>query len=64
MKKIHNFLKYSSIKLSVQLNPLQWRWIPYFHFGKPAEWPDENAYVIVASWVFLTLRVYIDDGTW
>jgi hypothetical protein len=64
MKKIHNYLRYSSIKISFQFNPFQWRWIPYFDSGKSNEWPDENAFFINAYWIFLSFRVYLDDGTW
>lgn len=64
MKKNLNVLKYSSFKIAIQLNPLQWRWIPFHFIGKTNEWPDENAYQFIFSWICISIHVYIDDGTW
>ena len=64
MKKILNTFKYSSFKISIQLNPLQWRWVPFHFIGKMNEWPDENVYQFLFGWIFLSIRVYIDDGSW
>lgn len=62
--KIPNTLRYSSIKISFQLNPFQWQWIPTHFIGKLNEWPDENVFQVHVSWIFIALRVYIDDGSW
>lgn len=64
MTKIINYLKFSSFIFSIQFNPLQWRWIPYFFYGKINEWPDENVHQIKLSWIMFLIRVHIDDGSW
>jgi hypothetical protein len=60
MKEFFNYLKYSGASVILTINPLHWRIIP--HYGKSQEWGEENTHTI--SWAFLTIRFWIDDGSW
>ena len=57
---ILNYLKYSGASVILTINPLHWRIIPFY--GRSHEWGEENTHAI--SWLFLTIRVWIDDGSW
>ena len=59
-----NWLRYSGASVSVTLNPLHWRWIPDAGRVFAGEWagPHERRYS--AGWLFLTVRLWIDDGSW
>ena len=56
-----NYLKYSGASISITLNPYHWAWVPII--GKEVEdtWETESFRVSV---LFLTVRVWIDDGSW
>lgn len=60
MKEILNYLKYSGASVILTVNPFHWRIIPMY--VKNQEWGEENTHVV--SWLFLTIRVWIDDGSW
>ena len=56
-----NYLKYSGASISVTLNPYHWAWIPVVRKEHEMNW-DTDAFV--ASILFLTIRIWIDDGSW
>jgi hypothetical protein len=58
-----NWLKYSGASVSVTLNPYHWSLVPFAR-SIASEWelPNERNYSV--GWLFLTIRVWIDDGTW
>jgi hypothetical protein len=57
---IINYLKYSGVSVILAINPFHWRFLPYY--GLSHEWGEEHTHVV--SWLFLTIRVWIDDGSW
>jgi hypothetical protein len=57
---IIDYLKYSGASVSITLNP--WHWSPIPKYFKNQEWGEENTHTV--SWLFVTLRVWIDNGEW
>ena len=57
------WLTYSGLSIIIELNPLHWCWRPYARNERSLEWgmPDSQW---VAGWLFLTIRLWIDDGSW
>jgi hypothetical protein len=61
MKK---WLAYSGMCVIIVVNPLHWRWVPRAQ-KDVTDWPDgPNEWTGSVSWLFLTVRVWIDDGSW
>jgi hypothetical protein len=58
------WLRYSGASVAVTLNPLHWRWVPAGGVEFVDEWRGPNQHNWYASWVFLTVRVWIDNGSW
>jgi hypothetical protein len=57
------WIKYSGASLAITVNPLHWRLVP--QAGKSfVEWAGPNERSYYAQWVFLTVRVWLDDGSW
>ena len=58
------WLRYSGASISVIVNPLHWVWTPICGRTYTDEWagPKERSYQV--RWLFLTVRVWIDDGSW
>ena len=55
------YLKYSGASLCVTFNPFHWIWVPIIRREKELAW-DEDTFRI--SFLFLTLRIWIDNGEW
>jgi hypothetical protein len=61
MKKITNYLRYSGLSVIITVNPLHWQFMPkYFRNGLDVWETDTHS----VSFLFLTIRVWIDDGSW
>ena len=58
------WIKYSGASLAITFNPLHWRYLPDGGRAFTGEWagPNERSYYV--SWLFLTVRIWIDDGSW
>jgi hypothetical protein len=56
-----NYLKYSGASLSVTFNPYHWAWIPYARREQMTMLDDDT---FVVSVLFLTFRLWIDNGEW
>lgn len=57
------WLRFSGMSVILTINPLHWSWIPKAY--KPYdEWAGPNEWTGQVSWIFLTVRVWIDDGSW
>lgn len=56
-----NWLKYSGATISITVNPYHWAWIPIIRYEVDDAWED-NTFRISA--LFLTIRIWIDDGSW
>jgi hypothetical protein len=57
-----NYLKYSGVSVTMTVNPCHWAWIPRFFHGKEDAWDDTET--LSVSVLFLTMRIWIDDGSW
>ena len=60
MKKFLNYLRYSGLSVSITFNPFQWSYVPRHYVGASVWDPKDDAF----SFLFLTIRVWIDDGSW
>lgn len=60
LETIINYLKCSGATVSVTINPWHWTLLPKYF--KSEEWGQENTHVL--SWLFLSIRVWIEDGSW
>jgi hypothetical protein len=58
------WLRYSGASVIIAVNPLHWSWRPQARRAFIDEWvgPHERAWFV--GWLFLTVRVWIDDGSW
>ena len=64
IKRAGAWIKYSGASAIVTLNPLHWRWTPTARHEPNVEWPGPNERTYMAAWLFLTVRVWIDNGDW
>ena len=55
-----SWIKYSGLAVVFTLNPLHWRLVP--DWGRVSEWPSEETRYV--TWLCVTIRVWIDDGSW
>jgi len=58
-----NWIKYSGAVVILTLNPHHWCLVPraqkdFTEWGGPNEWSGS------VSWLFLTVRIWIDNGSW
>lgn len=54
-----NYLKYSGATVTFTLNPYHWRLIPKFQHDE--EWEMETNTI---TFLFLSIRFWLDDGSW
>ena len=62
--RIINWIRYSGAGVIFHLNPLHWKVLPWFRDETNQEWPAPNERTWAAGFLFLTIRVWIDDGSW
>lgn len=55
-----NYLKYSGASVTITINPYHWRYMPML-YKDTTDWNDETH---CFSFLFLTLRIWIDNGDW
>jgi len=61
--KMIDYLRYSGASIIFQLNPLHWKVLPWIRKESNAEWGSaEHTYSF--SFLFLTIRIWIDNGDW
>jgi len=60
---MNDYLKYSGASVIIQLNPLHWKVLPWCR-KEINEWATENERTYSFTFLFLTIRVWIDDGSW
>jgi hypothetical protein len=58
------WVKYSGASAIVTVNPLHWLWTPVAQHEPIREWPSTNQRTYRVSWLFLTVRIWIDNGDW
>ncbi len=58
------WLTYSGASVILTVNPAHWCWVPKAGQVFTDEWAGPNERTWSASWLFLTVRLWIDDGSW
>ena len=58
------WLRYSGASVVITVNPLHWRWVPQAEQVFTTEWATPNEQTWQLAWLFLTVRIWIDDGSW
>lgn len=61
--KIFNWIRYSGASVSITLNPFHWSWIPNANTYNDT-WGGPNEHTVSVSLLFLTIRIWIDNGDW
>lgn len=64
IQSLVDWAKYSGASIVITVNPWHWRWTPWFREETNQEWPSPNERTWALGFLFLTLRVWIDDGAW
>ena len=63
-RKMLKWLRYSGASVNVTLNPFHWFWTPRVGYEPRGDWAGPNEHTISISLLFLTVRLWIDDGSW
>ena len=58
------WLRYSGASVIITVNPAHWSWRPQAGQAFRDEWAGPNEYNWHARFLFVTVRVWIDDGSW
>ena len=61
---MYSWLRYSGASIAFTLNPLHWTWVPQAGRAFTDEWAGPNERSYSARFLFVTLRFWIDDGSW
>ena len=62
LKQTLRYLRWSGASVCVHVNPCHWSWLPVAR-REPGPIIDEE-YTYRISWLFVTFRFWIDDGSW
>lgn len=57
------WLRYSGLTVSITINPAHWSIIPWARKDYN-EWAGPNEWTGSCGWLFLTIRAWLDDGSW
>jgi hypothetical protein len=60
---MRKWLAYSGLSVIITVNPAHWRWVPRAQ-KEATEWMGPREWTGSASWLFLTVRIWFDDGSW
>jgi hypothetical protein len=58
------WLRYSGFSIIIIGNPCHWSVLPWARHEANDGWPSPNSRTWSVGWMFLTLRIWIDDGSW
>jgi hypothetical protein len=59
-----NWIRYSGITIIIALNPLWWKVLPWWRKEVNVEWPSPNERTWAFGFLGITIRIWIDDGSW
>jgi hypothetical protein len=62
LKLTLDYVRYSGVTVCLHVNPFHWSWLPVSR-REPGMIIDEE-YTYRVSWLFVTFRFWIDDGSW
>lgn len=57
------WLRFSGMSVILTVNPMQWSLRPWANRFQD-EWSGPRERTISFGWLFLTVRVWINDGSW
>lgn len=60
---MRDWLLYSGIDVIITVNPAQWRWSPWASTAQD-EWSGPNRRTLNIGWLFLTIKIWKDNGVW
>ena len=63
LRRYLKWLRYSGFSVIITLNPCHWRFLPWA-YREHRDWPGPNEHCYATGWLFLTARIWIDDGSW
>jgi hypothetical protein len=63
-RSMMQWLRYSGFSVIIVGNPWHWSLLPWWRREANDGWPSPNERTWSAGWIFLTLRIWIDDGSW
>ena len=58
-----DWLRYSGASISFTVNPAHWSWMPWYRRDRN-EWAGPNEWTASCGVLFITIRVWIDNGSW
>jgi hypothetical protein len=58
------WLRYSGACVILTVNPLHWKLLPWLRRESNLEWPGPNEHTWAMGFLFVTVRVWLDDGSW
>jgi hypothetical protein len=61
---MYNWIRYSGASISININPLHWRWVPQAGKAFVDEWVGPRERTYFAGWLFVTIKIWADDGSW
>ena len=59
-----NWIKYSGVTVKLNLNPFHWSYLGGAGHEFRGEWAGPNEKGWYVRFLFLTVSVWIDDGSW
>ena len=63
-RSLTKWLRYSGFSVIIVGNPCHWSPLPWWRREANDGWPSPNERTWSVGWIFLTLRIWIDDGSW
>ena len=64
MKQWFDYIRYSGITVRLNLNPFHWSYLGKAGREFRGEWAGPNEMGWYVGFLFLTVSVWIDDGSW
>jgi hypothetical protein len=58
------WLRYSGACVTITVNPLHWNLLPKIYQEPQDVWVGPNESTWRASWLMITVKIWIDDGSW
>lgn len=62
--RVTKWLRYSGACVTMTVNPWHWTLVPLFFKDDNNGWLGPNERTWRMSWLMITVRVWIDDGSW
>ena len=58
------WLRYSGVSIIITVNPAHWRVLPWAMPEYQDVWAGPRHRTGAMGWLMLTVRIWIDDGSW